>query len=66
MNTPARLAAYAVGLIASFGIAFGVGRAVGPVDSIPDREVPWVEVDHGTSGSTGTDGSVPTHGGGHP
>ena len=28
-----RLAAFAVGLVAAFGAAFGLGRAVGPTDS---------------------------------
>ena len=31
MSTVARLAAFAVALLACFGAAFGVGRAVGPV-----------------------------------
>ncbi|HYH25286.1 MAG TPA: hypothetical protein VD834_08085, partial [Blastococcus sp.] len=31
MNTPARIAAFALGLIAVFGAAVGVGAAVGPV-----------------------------------
>jgi hypothetical protein len=30
-----RLAAFAVGLLAAFGAAFGLGRAVGPTDSNP-------------------------------
>lgn len=72
VNTSARLAAYSVGLIASFGIAFGLGRAVGPVEPSSNREAPSVEIDHGSTDSTvspdstGTDGSVPVHGGGHP
>jgi hypothetical protein len=31
MNTPLRLAAFAVGLVAAFGAAMGIGSAVGPV-----------------------------------
>ena len=30
-----RIAAFVVGLAAAFGLAFGVGRAVGPWDSDP-------------------------------
>ncbi|CAA9419900.1 MAG: FIG00995371: possibly secreted protein [uncultured Quadrisphaera sp.] len=33
MNTAVRLGAYAIGLLALFAVATGVGRAVGPVDS---------------------------------
>jgi hypothetical protein len=33
MNTPAKLGAYALGLLAVFGLAAGVGAAVGPVGS---------------------------------
>jgi hypothetical protein len=32
MNTPAKVAAFALGLAAAFGAALGVGAAVGPVD----------------------------------
>jgi hypothetical protein len=34
MNTATRLAGYVIGLMALFGVATGVGRAVGPVDSL--------------------------------
>ncbi len=39
-----RLAAFAVGLVAAFGAAFGLGRAVGPVgsDDRPPAEAPAV------------------------
>ena len=33
MNTPLKLAGFALGLVAVFGAAVGVGRAVGPVES---------------------------------
>jgi hypothetical protein len=33
MNTPLRLAAFGLGLIAAFGAAAGIGSAVGPVDA---------------------------------
>ncbi|MGY1849507.1 hypothetical protein [Blastococcus sp. SYSU DS1021] len=36
MNTPARIAAFAVGLVAVFGAAVGVGAAVGPVGPAAD------------------------------
>ena len=32
MNVPAKLAAFALGLVACFGIGLGVGAAVGPID----------------------------------
>ena len=50
-----RLGAFAVGLIAAFGAAFAVGRAVGPVDD--DQAPPGATtttthpVDHGEMGS---------------
>ncbi|MCF6506282.1 hypothetical protein E9549_02505 [Blastococcus sp. MG754426] len=34
MNTPTRIAAFAVGLVAVFGAAVGVGSAVGPVGTV--------------------------------
>lgn len=36
MNTPTRLAAFAVGLVVVFAAAAGVGNAVGPVGTAPD------------------------------
>ena len=50
MNVPTKLAGFAVILLATFGAAFGVGRAVGPVGNDP------------TPGSTVTT-TNPTHGG---
>ncbi len=35
MGTTAKLAGFAVALIAVFGAAYGVGRAVGPIDDDP-------------------------------
>ena len=35
MNTPAKVAAFALGLVAVFGAALGVGAAVGPVGTAP-------------------------------
>lgn len=35
MNAPAKLAGFAVILLAAFGAAFGLGRAVGPNDADP-------------------------------
>ncbi|MCF6745554.1 hypothetical protein E9529_14995, partial [Blastococcus sp. KM273128] len=34
MNTPTKIAAFAVGLVAVFGAAVGVGSAVGPVGTV--------------------------------
>lgn len=35
MGTAAKLTSFAVALVAVFGAAFGVGRAVGPLDDEP-------------------------------
>ena len=40
MAVPVRLAVFAVGLVAAFGAAFGIGRAVGPVGD--DQPAPGV------------------------
>ena len=55
MGVTAKLAGFAVILIATFGAAFGVGRAIGPVgdDSSP---VPVTD-------TTTTSTTVPGHGG---
>ncbi|UOY01994.1 hypothetical protein [Blastococcus sp. PRF04-17] len=37
MSTPLRLLAFALGLVAVFGAAVGVGAAVGPVGSVPEE-----------------------------
>jgi hypothetical protein len=49
---PAKLAGFAVLLLATFGAAFGVGRAVGPVGDGADTIV-----------TTTTTTTVPIHGG---
>lgn len=51
LPVPARLAGFALVLALSFGAAFGLGRAVGPVE----RDAP--AADHGTTGGE--------HGAGH-
>ena len=61
MTVPARLATFAVAVVAAFALAFGVGRAgAGPdaVDPAPvDAEVPTDQAPHdGTGHDTGTDG----------
>lgn len=35
VSVTAKLAGFAVGLVAVFGAAFGIGRAVGPLDDRP-------------------------------
>ncbi len=50
MGVPAKLAGFAVILLATFGAAFGIGRAVGPVgdDPAPAGTTPTtVPMDHG-------------------
>ena len=54
MNVPAKLAAFAVGLVACFGIGLGIGAEVGPIDDgapqpthTPATTVPMA---HDTSG----------------
>lgn len=70
MNTSVRLAGFAVGLIAAFGLAFGAGRALGPLDRAEGpvhHEVPAAESEAesgvparspGPSGSTIAPGSA--------
>jgi hypothetical protein len=54
MNVPAKLAAFAVGLVACFGIGLGIGAAVGPIDDgAPQPTHPpatTVPMAHDTSG----------------
>ena len=45
MSTPARLVAFAAGLLAVFGAAVGVGSAIGPVGPAPAE--PMAEGGHG-------------------
>ena len=40
LPAPAKLAAFAVGALAAFGAAFGVGRAVGPIGSTGSDDAP--------------------------
>ncbi len=44
MSVPAKLAAFAVVLVLSFGAAYGVGAAVGPIEdgSVDDGHAPTV------------------------
>ncbi|HWJ63771.1 MAG TPA: hypothetical protein VNS19_17485 [Acidimicrobiales bacterium] len=55
MNPAAKLAGFAVVLLASFGAAFGIGRAVGPIGDDPEPPAPAVT----------TTTTMPGHGG-HP
>ncbi|MDK3256485.1 hypothetical protein [Blastococcus capsensis] len=53
MNTPTKIAAFAVGLVAVFGAAVGVGSAVGPVglgDDSPAAGHPAADARHGDGG----------------
>ncbi|MGY1606870.1 hypothetical protein [Geodermatophilus sp. SYSU D00700] len=47
MNTPARLGAYALGLVAVFGAAAGIGQAVGPVGAAADDAAGHEAAPHG-------------------
>src|SRR3712207_8252110 len=47
MNTPARLGAYALGLVAVFGAAAGIGTAVGPVGAAADDTAGQDTAPHG-------------------
>ncbi len=71
MNTPARLGAYALGLVAVFGAATGVGSLVGPVGAAADDTAPHGTATHGsashgtaTPGGSGT--ASPTDTGARP
>jgi hypothetical protein len=55
MGVPAKLAGFAVLLLAAFGAAYGVGRAVGPVGDAPTP----------APGAPVTTTMAPDHGG-HP
>lgn len=63
MTTSVRLAAFAVGTLAAFGAAFGLGRVVGPIgDDRPGMSEPG----HMGPSSNQPDGErVPTHPTGH-
>ncbi len=49
MGAPAKLAGFAVILVAAFGAAFGLGRAIGPVGDDPAPAVPvtTTQAEHG-------------------
>ena len=49
MTTTTRLAAYAVALAATFAVANGIGRAVGPVGSPPEQHGGTTEQHGGTT-----------------
>lgn len=78
MSTTVRLAAFAVGTVAAFGAAFGVGRVVGPIGddgppahepghSQPTDSRPTNSQPTDTSSGEGSDPSHPSrHGGGQP
>src|SRR5918993_2339918 len=56
MNAPTRLAAFAVGLVAVFGAAVGVGRLAGPVAAEPPAAHdagPGATHDGGSGGGSG-------------
>jgi hypothetical protein len=38
VSVPLKLAAFAVGLVACFGIGLGIGAAVGPIDAAPNHD----------------------------
>ncbi|RBY90549.1 hypothetical protein [Blastococcus sp. TF02A-26] len=56
MNTPARVAAFALGLTAVFGASLGVGAAVGPVDAEPAAD-DHTDGGHADDGPPGTGGA---------
>lgn len=45
MNTPTKLGGYALGLVAVFGAAVGIGAAVGPI-GLASEEMPHTEGTH--------------------
>jgi hypothetical protein len=61
MSTPLRLAAFALGLVAVFGAAVGVGAAVGPVDSVVEEPAHDMAADPEAGGH----GDDEADGGGH-
>jgi hypothetical protein len=52
MSTPVRIASFVVAISAVFGIAFGVGRAIGPTEKAKEHEMQADET-HSHAGSTG-------------
>jgi hypothetical protein len=60
MNTPARLGAYTLGLLAVFGAAAGLGSVVGPVGAAADDTATHDTAPHGeTPAESPTDTSAP-------
>jgi hypothetical protein len=55
MNTPTRVAAFAVGLLAVFGGAVGIGRAVGPVATAGPAVTEHAGDDHGADQAPGAE-----------
>ena len=52
LNVPAKLAAFAVALVATFALSYGVGSAVGPIGNDPAPTSPvatttTMAMDHG-------------------
>jgi hypothetical protein len=66
MNTPTRLGAYALGLVAVFGAASGIGAVVGPVGAAADDTTTHDTATHDQSHSESPmDTSAPTTAAGH-
>ncbi len=59
MATGPRLALFALGALAAFGAAFGVGRTVGPTDDAPPSD----RIEHDAPSSPGP--ATPGHADGH-
>ena len=60
MNTPAKLGAYTLGLVAVFGAAAGIGSVVGPVGAAADDTATHDTAPHGeTPAESPTDTSAP-------
>ena len=58
MNTPLKLATFALGLAATFGAALGVGSAIGPVGPAAETSPAGHDDDRGSE-------TADTHGEGH-
>ena len=59
MNTPAKLGAYTLGLVAVFGAAAGLGSVVGPVDAVAADTASHNTAPHGeTPADSPMDGSA--------
>ncbi|WP_326597719.1 hypothetical protein [Streptomyces sp. NBC_01803] len=60
MNAATKVGAFGAGLVLTFGVAFGVGSAFGPIGSDPE---PSRHGGHGDEADDGNDGDQETHGG---